>query len=106
MRDKQYQPGSKLKQSPDGLVDNDQKSEAHLKDQQHPVRDHGAPRMQKRRDNLGRPDPNEDKDMNVEQFKARYGSKAAHQLHLGQPARKQAAERVDPTERTRAGERS
>ena len=58
--------------------------------------------MTKRSDALGRPAPNEDKDQNVEQAKAR-GSRALPPAAPASPPKE--AERVDPTERTRAGER-
>lgn len=57
--------------------------------------------MKKRGDTLGRPAPDEDKDMNEEQLKARRGRAPASALPTRQPKE---AERIDPTERTRAGE--
>lgn len=58
--------------------------------------------MKKRSDTLGRPAPDEDKDQNMEQLKSRRGAAAMPPPHAG---RRKEAERVDPTERTRAGER-
>lgn len=58
-------------------------------------------RQARERDALGRPNPNEDKDMNREQLKGRTKARPGN----AQPAPRQSAERVDPTEQTRAGER-
>ncbi|MFG1179521.1 hypothetical protein [Xanthobacter versatilis] len=52
--------------------------------------------------NLGRPNPNEDKDSNVEQLKAK--DRVAH-ANSEWPNEAQGAERVDPTGETLAGER-
>lgn len=53
---------------------------------------------------LGRPDTNEDKDMNVEQLKGRAKGTEPVPAKVGQPDHSLEAERVDPTGR-RAGER-
>ncbi|MGU3496252.1 hypothetical protein ACLBXM_19605 [Xanthobacteraceae bacterium A53D] len=60
--------------------------------------------MTKHTQSLGRPDPNEDKDQNVEQLKSKGGRKG-QAGQPPQPAHPQEAERMDPTERTRAGDR-
>jgi hypothetical protein len=54
---------------------------------------------------LGRPDTNEDKDMNVEQLKSRSRGEVPSGTNVGQPDHDLEAGRIDPTGRTRAGER-
>lgn len=85
---------SKPKHSPGGLVGNYQESEREQCT---------TPQPGTRQDDLGRPNPNEDKDLNAEQLKSK--DRAAAGAGVGQPGRTQSAERVDPSGKTRAGER-
>ncbi|MBB6310025.1 hypothetical protein [Xanthobacter tagetidis] len=66
--------------------------------------DEPGPAGRRSRNALGRPDTNEDKDMNVEQLKSRARGREAAASKVGQPDHSLEAERIDPTGR-RAGER-
>lgn len=97
---KAQEPDEKAcEKAPGGLVGNYQKSgQCEAADEAETSHDARA--------DLGRPNPNEDKDMNLEQFKKRTKEHASAQdaqlARVSTP--RQSAERVDPTGRTRAGE--
>lgn len=85
--------GEASQAAPGGLVGNHQDSVER------------GPAEARRKDALGRPDINEDKDMNIEQMKARGKGRAPAGARVAQPSHPLEAGRVDPTGRTRAGER-